>query len=152
MGYANPSETLKRLLSEENRKIESINSLKLANPYFQRAHRGGVSRVTLISENGLYEVCTQSELKNPQIKEFKQWMFNTISRIRQNGFYMNESIIDPRVNKYSEFSNVLYDCINKSTDSEYFVFLSFFNFPILFFNPLLIGRITFLLIILLTMF
>ena len=49
---------------------------------------------TIISEQGLYQLISQSQLDNPQIEEFKKWMFKTIQDMRQYGISMSDQFVD----------------------------------------------------------
>ena len=53
---------------------------------------GGSRSTILISEQGLYQLIGQSQLDNPQVEEFKKWMFKTIQDMRQYGVAMSHQM------------------------------------------------------------
>ena len=66
--------------------------MNYGNPVVQTG-RGGARSHTLISEQGLYQLISQSDLNNPQVEEFKKWMFKTIQDMRQYGMSMSDQLM-----------------------------------------------------------
>ena len=86
LGYSDsdPRKAIRRFVSEQNLIRQNTGSNT------NRGRGQGAKYLILISEQGLYELCTQSELKNPKIVEFRQWIYNTIVNMRQNGISISE--------------------------------------------------------------
>ena len=66
------------------------------NPPNQRIQkgRGGARFYIIISEQGLYQLISQSQLDNPQIEEFKKWMYKTIQDMREYGMSMSDQLMN----------------------------------------------------------
>ena len=91
LGYADSYAAIRDLVNKEfkfkyNGKLETGDS--------PVSSWGGSRSAILISEQGLYQLISQSQLDNPQVEEFKKWMFKTIQDMREYGISMSDQFVD----------------------------------------------------------
>ena len=81
LGYAKPTDAVRKRVSEEDRGIS-----KMETP-------SGLQQMTVINESGLYSLILSSKL--PSAKEFKHWVTSDVlPSIRKHGAYMTSQTIE----------------------------------------------------------
>lgn len=81
LGFKNSRDAINTHVFEEDKGVDSIDTL------------GGLQRMTIINESGLYALVFGSRL--PKAKEFKRWVTNEIlPSIRKHGTYMTAETIE----------------------------------------------------------
>ena len=81
LGYAKPTDAVRKRVSEEDRGIS-----KMETP-------SGSQQMTVINESGLYSLILSSKL--PSAKEFKHWVTSDVlPSIRKHGAYMTSQTIE----------------------------------------------------------
>ena len=81
LGYAKPTDAVRKLVDEEDRGIS-----KMETP-------SGIQEMTIINESGLYSLILSSKL--PNAKRFKRWVTaEVLPSIRKHGAYMTDSTLE----------------------------------------------------------
>ena len=81
LGYAKPTDAVRKLVDEEDRGIS-----KMETP-------SGIQEMTIINESGLYSLILSSKL--PNAKRFKRWVTSEVlPSIRKHGAYMTDSTLE----------------------------------------------------------
>ena len=81
LGYSNPKATINNQINPAYKK--SIDMRMVYSEYTMGT--GGNQMRTIISEQGLIELINRSELNNPIIRQFKDWVNNVVVQMRKYG-------------------------------------------------------------------
>lgn len=109
LGYQNPAEALTDHVPAKFKKIitrkqwqQMASNQETSKTLFSESTMGGVQRVTLINEAGLYKLIMRSKL--PNAEKFSDWCCGEVlPSVRKNGYYVTQEKIEDIVRNPDRF-------------------------------------------------
>ena len=113
LGYQNPRDAIAKLVPPQYKQLINISRFVCVthtNPL------GGNPNKTLISEQGLIELINKSDLNNPVVIQFKEFVNNSIVDMRKHGVSMSETLEEAikNCNNIDELKKILLGLKEKS--------------------------------------